>query len=162
MTTPKGAQSETRNWIARGFSAVEDIVYLGLGLLLGALVIALLTQAFIDFGRSVWSLSVGKEVIRLLDQALLILLIVEVLYTVQVAFREHAVAPEPFILVGLISVIRRVLVLTAEVGELDDRGGEALQPFIHELAVLAVLIVALSGALWFLSRNKQKVVAERA
>jgi uncharacterized membrane protein (DUF373 family) len=40
---------------------------------------------------------------------LLILLIVELLYTVQVSFREHAVMPEPFLLVGLIAAIRRVL-----------------------------------------------------
>jgi uncharacterized membrane protein (DUF373 family) len=53
----------------------------------------------------------------LLDRILLILLIVELLYTVQVSFREHALVPEPFLLVGLISAIRRVLVVTAEFGE---------------------------------------------
>jgi hypothetical protein len=44
----------------------------------------------------------------------LILLVIELLYTVQVSFREHGLIPEPFLLVGLIAAIRRVLVLTAE------------------------------------------------
>ena len=45
-------------------------------------------------------------------------MIVEILYTVQVSFREHALIPEPFLIVGLIAGIRRVLVLTAEFGDL--------------------------------------------
>ena len=37
-------------------------------------------------------------IIDLLDRLLLILMIVEVMYTVQVSFREHALAPEPFLI----------------------------------------------------------------
>jgi len=39
-------------------------------------------------------------------------MIVEILYTVQVSFSEHALVPEPFLIVGLIATIRRLLVLT--------------------------------------------------
>jgi uncharacterized membrane protein (DUF373 family) len=163
MGKEKAPESETRDWIARAFTVVEDVVYLGLGVLLAGLVIGMLVHGFIDLGHSVVRLSVGEQVIALLDKALLVLLIVEVLYTVQVSFREHAIAPEPFILVGLISVIRRVLVLTAEIGELDDRATEGLRWMIIELAVLGLLIVALAGALALLrSRRNQPVTAERA
>ena len=43
------------------------------------------------------------RVIVLLDRILLILMITEFLYTVQVSFREHTLAPEPFLIVGLIA-----------------------------------------------------------
>ena len=43
----------------------------------------------------------------------IILLIVGLLYTVQVSLLGQALAPEPFLLGGLISVIRRVLILFA-------------------------------------------------
>jgi len=33
-------------------------------------------------------------------------MIVEILYTVQVSFREHALVPEPFLIVGLIVAVR--------------------------------------------------------
>jgi uncharacterized membrane protein (DUF373 family) len=51
--------------------------------------------------------------VDLLDRMLLILMIVELLYTVQVSFREHTLVPEPFLIVGLIAVTRRILVVTA-------------------------------------------------
>ena len=41
-------------------------------------------------------------------------MIVEILYTLQVSFREHTLVAEPFLIVGLIAAIRRVLILTAE------------------------------------------------
>ena len=39
-------------------------------------------------------------VINLLDRTLLVLMLVELLYTVQVSFREHALLPEPFLVLG--------------------------------------------------------------
>jgi hypothetical protein len=100
--------------------------------------------------------------IELLDRILLILLIVELLYTVQVSFREHALLPEPFLLVGLISGIRRVLVLTAEFGEWREKTEGGAQQFVIELAVLTVLIVALVGSLVLLRKGGASVVVHRA
>lgn len=157
----KEPPSPERKLIARAFTAVEDLIYLGLGLMLAILVVSLLVQGFVELGRSVVELSVIAQLIAHLDRALLILLIVEVLYTVQVSFREHAIAPEPFVLVGLISVIRRVLVLTAEIGELDDLATDQLRWFIIELGVLGVLILSLAGALVMLRRRGTPPVAER-
>ena len=96
---------EARNAISRGFTIVEDVVYVGLALLLTALVLTLLVVGFIDVAHSVSSGASARNVIALLDRILLILLIVELLYTVQVSFKAHALAPEPFLLVGLISAI---------------------------------------------------------
>lgn len=42
------------------------------------------------------------------DRILRILLVVELLYTVQVSFREHGLIPEPFLLVGPMAAIRRI------------------------------------------------------
>jgi uncharacterized membrane protein (DUF373 family) len=98
----------------------------------------------------------------MLDRILLILLFVELLYTVQVSFREHTLVPEPFILVGLIAAIRRVLVLTAEFAELHDKPDAVFQHFIAELAVLTLLIVTLVLSLFLLRKTGGAVVAKRA
>src|SRR6266404_4232167 len=155
MSPPKSPQPEARTWIARAFTATEDVVYIGLGLLLASSALTLLVTGVIDFGQSVVA---GKvSVIDLIDHVLLILLIVELLYTVQVSFREHALVPEPFLLVGLISAIRRVLILTAEFGE--KRTGEfsevanSAQDFVIELGVLTVLILALAISLVLLRKT---------
>ena len=98
----------------------------------------------------------------MLDQLLLVLMIVEVLYTVQVSFREHALVPEPFLVVGLIAGIRRVLVLTAQLSELTEKNAEGLRNAMLELALLTVLILALVGALGIVRRRAPSAVAEKA
>src|SRR4051812_25415197 len=105
---------EVRAFIARAYKIVEDVVYIGLGVLLAVTLITLLAISYASFGHAVAGRTVSDGIVGLLDQILLVLLMVELLYTVQLSFRAHALLPEPFLLVGLISAIRRVLVLTAE------------------------------------------------
>jgi uncharacterized membrane protein (DUF373 family) len=158
MGPPDLPKKQARVWVARAFTAVEDIVYIGLGLLLTGSALTLLVTGVIDYVQNIRG---GKpHNIELLDRILLILLIVELLYTVQVSFREHALVPEPFLLVGLISAIRRVLVLTAEFDQLRTEVGA--QQFVIELAVLTALIVALVVSLILLRKSGASIAANRA
>jgi uncharacterized membrane protein (DUF373 family) len=152
--------SQARTGIARWYTRVEDVVYIGLGIVLAALVLTLLADTFIRFGHSAITWSIARGITPLLDQILLILLLVELLYTVQVSFREHALVPEPFLLVGLISVIRRVLVLTAVMGENTAAGSTPPYPLVVELAVLGAVIVALAGSLVLLRRRATEATRE--
>ena len=151
-----------RERVARAFSVVEDIVYIGLGVLLAGSSLILLGSGIISFGQNLIAGSLGTNIVALLDRILLILLVVELLYTVQVSFREHILAPEPFLLVGLIAAIRRVLVLTAELAQVKDQPQEIFRYFIVELGVLTLLIVTLAISLVLLRKIGGKVVAERA
>jgi uncharacterized membrane protein (DUF373 family) len=121
--------------------------------ILAACAIVLLGNTILSFGRGLLAGTVPSSITTLLDRILLILLVVELLYTVQVSLREHAVTPEPFLLVGLIAAIRRVLLLTTEFGELGDKGGSVILVFLQELAVLTVLIVGLAASLYLLQRR---------
>ena len=160
---PRGGRpDESREWLARAFTHVEDAVYLGLGLLLAAGAIALLVTSGVGFARSVLAGALADHVIDLLDQVLLIFMIVEILYTVQVSFREHALVPEPFIVVGLIAVIRRVLVLTAEFGELLEKSEHVFRNAMLELGLLTVMVIALVLALVLLRRRAPTAAAEKA
>ena len=87
---------------------------------------------------------------------------VGLLYTVQVSFREQALVPEPFLIVGLIAAIRRLLVLTAEFARFLEKGGGAFQGAMVELGLLTVMIVALVGSLVSLRRRLSHAVADRA
>ena len=158
----KTAEAPLRALTARAFTAVEDFVYLGLGVLLAGSAIALLVSSGISFVQSLWARSLTMNMVPLLDRLLLILLVVELLYTVQVSFREHGIIPEPFLIVGLIAAIRRVLVLTAEFADIKEQTEPAFQHVIIELAVLTVLIVALVMSLVLLRKRGVTTVAERA
>jgi uncharacterized membrane protein (DUF373 family) len=151
-----------RAWAARAFTLVEDIVYLGLGLLLAGSSIVLLVGGLITFGQHLIGGSLASNIVPLLDRILLILLVVELLYTVQVSFREHTVVPQPFILVGLIAAIRRVLVLTAELAQVHEQSDVVFQRFVIELVVLTVLIIALVISLMLLAKRGVEAAAERA
>jgi hypothetical protein len=78
-------EQRNRVWVARVFTIVEDVVYIGLGLLLAGCSLALLVSGIIIFGQNLMAGSITTNIVALLDRVLLILLVVELLYTVQVS-----------------------------------------------------------------------------
>jgi phosphate starvation-inducible membrane PsiE len=152
---------EVRGWIARAFTRTEDVVYVGLGVLLAGCALALLLDGGWQFARLFSALDrLQPGVIELLDRILLILMIVEIMYTVQVSFREHALVPEPFLIVALVAVIRRILVLTAEFAELVDKEPPAFANSMIELGLLSAMVLVLVASLLLLKRRP--VQADRA
>jgi hypothetical protein len=160
---PRGTRQERiTQAIARAFALLEDVVYIGLAVLLGASALVLLVHGVVTFAEALVSGELPIRVVALLDRILLILMIVELSYTVQVSFREHVLVPEPFLLVGLIATIRRVLVLTAEFSTLIDQGEPAFRSAMIELGLLTLMIVALVASLLMLRRRSSPSPAERA
>lgn len=149
-----------REWLAKGFTRAEDIVYIGLGLLLAASALSLLVTEIFYFASYLLAGTLAEKIVLLLDRILLIIMLVEVLYTVQVSFREHTLRPEPFLVVGLIAVTRRILVLTAELSKFAQENEVGFRNAMIELGLLTLLIVALVLSLRLLRQWAQK--ADRA
>lgn len=147
------ATHPARQMVARGLSLVEDVVYVGLGVLLAISALALLLASLNTFISSILAHALADRFVGELDQVLLILLVVELLYTVQVSFREHRLTAEPFLVVAVIAVIRRILVLTAETAHLPDATPAVFQRSIIELAMLTAMVLALVASLIALQRN---------
>ena len=150
MAETKKETSGLREWVSVAFSRAEDTVYVGLGLLLAAVAITLLITEIIYFGHYVLTAALAENIVFLLDRILLIIIFVEVLYTVQVSFRQHLLRPEPFLVVGLIAVTRRILVLTAELSKLVKDDEMLFRNAMIELALLTALIISLVFCLWML------------
>jgi uncharacterized membrane protein (DUF373 family) len=150
---PSRREAIVTAWIARWFSRVEDFVYVGLAIILAGLAVGLLVNVAISFVQALIAHELNARVALLLDQLLLILMVVEILYTVQVSLREHTLVPEPFLVVGLIAAIRRILVLTAEFSDILSEGGDAFRNAMIELGVLTMLVLALVLALTLLRRR---------
>lgn len=154
-------QPHLRDRITSGFSWVEDIVYIGLGLLLAGGALVLLATTILRFGQDLLAGTLAGNLIALLDQILLVLIFVEVLYTVEVSFRERVLAPEPFLIIALIAAIRRILVLTAGIAEMLEQNQDLFRNAMFELGLLTLLIVALVVSLVLLRRRYPTAVAER-
>jgi uncharacterized membrane protein (DUF373 family) len=134
-------------------NCVEDVAYVGLGLVLSVSALVLLVVVALSLGEAIISANLPVKIVRLLDQSLLILMIVEILYTLQVSFREHTLVAEPFLIVGLIAAIRRVLILTAEFSKPAEIGEAAFHNVMFELGLLTVLILALVFSLFLMRRQ---------
>jgi uncharacterized membrane protein (DUF373 family) len=139
-----------REQIARGFAYVEDVMYVGLAALLALSALVLLGTTAMTLGRSVAGGALPGSIIVLLDQLLLVLLIVELLYTVHVSFREHVLTAPPFLLVALIAAVRRILVLTAETKTALESRPDVFRETVIELALLTVMSLSLVVCLYLL------------
>ena len=157
-----GVGASARAVVARGFTYVEDVLYVGLGVLLAGAALVLLADGAVMFWRALVGGELPARVIELLDRILLILMIAEILYTVQVSLREHSLVPEPFLVVALIAGVRRVLIVTAEFADLLEKGPEAFRNAMIELGLLTVMIVALVASLMLLRRRTAQPEAKRA
>jgi hypothetical protein len=88
----------------------------------------------------------------ILDRVLLVFIIAELLYTLRLSLARTQLILEPFLIIGLVAVVRRVLVVTAQAERILSEGGN-LEPILWELGVLAGLIVSLAVALSLARRN---------
>jgi uncharacterized membrane protein (DUF373 family) len=142
------AAAERGQLLARLLGLAEDAVYALAGLLLAATALFALAASGLALMPAIAAHTGGAEpVLTVLDQILLVLILVELFYTVRLSLREHELAVEPFVAVALIAAVRRILVLTAEEHRLIDGDPAAFQRLLLELGVLTGLILALVVAL---------------
>ncbi|WP_236055324.1 phosphate-starvation-inducible PsiE family protein [Mycobacterium sp. SM1] len=80
-----------------------------------------------------------------LDRILLVLIIAELAYTIRTVIVSHEIAAEPFLFVGLIATVRRILIVTARFEE--PQSNAQLDRLLLELGVLALLVVAIAAAI---------------
>jgi uncharacterized membrane protein (DUF373 family) len=103
--------------------------------------------------------SATSETLLVLDELLFVLMLVEILHTVRISIRSHVLVTEPFLVVGLIASIRRILVVTLEAATLTKEGAwttEGASGIFHssmiELGLLGVLILVLVVSITILRR----------
>ncbi len=152
----KSREGRIRHGFALAFSRAEDLIYICLGILLAATALALLIREGIFLGEYIFTGSLSENIVFVLDRILLVIIFVEVLYTVQVSFRQHTLQPEPFLVVGLIAVTRRILVLTAELSKLAKETAAGFYNSMIELALLTILILALVFSLRLIRQQGQE------
>jgi uncharacterized membrane protein (DUF373 family) len=153
------SEPTARRLVSTAFSAAQDVVYVALGVLLAITAAIMLVQGGIELFRSAATGMDSRAIVAVLDRILLALMVVELLYTVQVSFREHALVPEPFLLVALIAGVRRILVITAEFSAQAGIDEKTFRHVMWELALLTVLIVVLVASLVILQRKTPEDMA---
>lgn len=144
------------------FERIEHVFYLVLGVLLCLTAALACVSAFVLLAGSFVDFHETTALVELTDRLLFVLMLVEILHTVQVSLRTGTLRPEPFLVVGLIASIRRVLVITLESSQVakakdwTDQTEALFRATMIELAVLGVLILILVASLFMIRASNHK------
>lgn len=138
---------------------IEIAIYYILALLLAVTALAAIGSA----GQTLWSgllhWTIAAETLHVLDELLVVLMIVEIFHTVRIAIHSHfLLATEPFLVVGVIASIRRVLVISLQMSALTTEGkwtpdgASIFRASMLELGLLVILILVLVFCITLLRR----------
>ncbi|MBV8613281.1 MAG: phosphate-starvation-inducible PsiE family protein [Acetobacteraceae bacterium] len=141
------------------FLHIEHGIYYGLGVLLALTAVLVLGGAVMLLWGGVREWTGTDAAFPVIDRLLFVLMLVEILHTVRVSIRSGQLSCEPFLIVGLIASIRRVLVITLETsqatkdGYLSQASEGMFRASMIELGVLAVLILVMVVSIYILHRS---------
>ena len=140
--------------LSRLVDVVQRVVYYAASALLAVTIVMVFVSTVTSMLR-VLEVGVLQTALTVLDQMLLIFIFVELLDTIGIVAREQEIVAEPFLLIGIIAVVRRILSVTAEAGQ-TAIGTEEFRNLTTELGVLAALVVGLGVALYVTRRTRRR------
>ncbi|MGH2775699.1 MAG: phosphate-starvation-inducible PsiE family protein [Actinomycetota bacterium] len=131
------------------FGYVEDIFYV-------AVAVALAIAGVMLFGYVVYDFAVrlfdgGKLtdlILEFLDGLLLVFIITELIHTVRAVIDEKVLVAEPFLIVGIVAAIRRLIVISAEAKDL--LGTPEFADAMFEIGLLTGSVLLLAAAIFLL------------
>ena len=134
--------------------SVEDIILTGIALLLIVLAVLLLINGALGLVRAVVQADLSGLELDILESILLVAVIMEIVYTVMLSLRSHELSAEPFLVVGVIAVIRRILEITIKSSSVASSTDE-FRGLLMELGLLAFIVVALAVSIFVVRRSAQ-------
>ncbi len=143
-------------------NTAENAVLVLIGVVLVMLAVLLLWTSGSAMIEAVRNNTIAHEAIEILNSVLLVMMTMEIVYTVAVSLQSHTLVAEPFLIIGTIASIRRMLVITATSTE-TEHSPEIFHNTLIELGLLAGTVVALASAIWILRHSqslKRNVVPE--
>lgn len=130
-------------WMARA----ERYIYQATA---GILVMGAIAMIFVAITEALQAVLKGdylSGLLTLLDRALLILMLTEIVHTIRTHAEHGGLEAQPFFIIAIIAAIRRILVITAESTRHFNINDPTFQAALSELALLAIAIVALAWAM---------------
>ena len=143
--------------VTHAFTQIEHWITIGIGAILVVTTLLLLTGTLAGVIDALRHWPVTDNLFLIVDKLLFTLMLVEILHTVRQSVASDQIAIEPFLIVGLIACVRRILIVTVEVS--NQSKSEDLMHFQHamiELGVLGGLTLVLIVSI-YLSRLSRKI-----
>jgi len=131
----------------------ESTVLFCIALVLTVLAVLLLFNSVSSLYIAVTGGQIRDQAIEILDSILLVMMTMEIVYTVTISIESHKLEAEPFLVVGSIAAIRRMLVITAESTKLESNPPAFFNTLI-ELGLLAGTIILIALSVYILRRSQ--------
>ncbi|MGB9761777.1 MAG: phosphate-starvation-inducible PsiE family protein [Caldimicrobium sp.] len=136
---------------------LEEYLYVlvAIGLIIGFVVVMI--DGLVVLITFYQSSNFAEGAIKFLDKVLVSLIFLEIFYTVIVAITEESAVKciEPFILVAITALVRRLLILSFELSHVTVYIPEKIKFSLIEMALIGVLILLLILGLIFFRRTKR-------
>lgn len=139
----KSARGAGHGFVVDALDRLEDGIYVVVSLLLVVAGAVVLWSAVTNFASAVGK---GQDpLLDVLDKGLILFIIAELLHTVRVTIQQRTLVAEPFLIVGLIAGIRRLLILTAQATQSNKNTFDWQHQGI-ELTLLIGLVLVMTAA----------------
>ncbi|HYR85827.1 MAG TPA: phosphate-starvation-inducible PsiE family protein [Terriglobia bacterium] len=154
-------EEKLRTGFSEHLYLVEMILYIAVGILLGIAA----SVAVVESGTLLWfgvaNRTFANYGFLMLDRLLLVLMLVEILHTVRISIHsKEFMLVKPFLMVGLIASIRRVLVITIQATHMTDQNqspeqaATAFRSAMVELGLLGFLVLVFALSIYWLDRTR--------
>jgi uncharacterized membrane protein (DUF373 family) len=137
-------EQQNRRKSTQILSKAEEYIYIAAGFILVIAAAGLLVAAIIEISISLKGYDYSSAIVQLLDRILLVLMLAEIIYTVQRIAHTRRLEATPFLVIGIIAAIRRMLIITAESANTVNLDDAHFQGALAELGLLAVLVLLLA------------------
>ena len=135
------------------FGFVEDGLYVAVAGALAVVGILLFGYALYSFVDDLGDGELTTIALGLLDNLLLVFIITEVIHTIRAVIDERVLLAEPFLIVGIVAAIRRLLVVSAEAKNLLGKEPATFADAMLEIGVLTGTALLLTAAVYLLRRT---------
>jgi hypothetical protein len=154
-----GGAVQRKSWNLRAAGMLEmseSVVLVVIGVALVLVAVLLLYSSIYDLNDAVrhGTGEIENKAIAILNTVLLVMMTMEIVYTVAITLKSHTLKAEPFLIIGVIAGIRRMLVITATSTAVEHP--EEFHNMLLELGLLAATVVALAGAIWILRYSSHR------
>jgi uncharacterized membrane protein (DUF373 family) len=130
--------------------------------IIACLLLLTLAAGIASSGKLLWDnllhWAIASQTLQVLNELLVVLMLVEILHTVRISIRSHILVTEPFLVVGLIASVRRILVISMEMTtvtrevRLSKEGESMFRTSMIELGLLGLLVLILVFSITLLRR----------
>lgn len=141
--------------VAHYLSSAESTVLALIALVLIVLAVFILGSSVITLINAVIAGTIRDLAIDILDSVLLVMMMMEIVFTVTVSLQGHTLVAEPFLIIGAIAAIRRMLVITAESTKFEATNPEAFRSLLLELGLLGLIVIAMAVSVYVLRRSQK-------